>query len=180
MDPPVNTPCELGGSTTLSSPEIPDKSGGTTDIQEELGGTDVESISRRYNRGCPQKYLLVLIALSMTADNLSFKIVRIKYYDMSLYTTPPIDDNLFEYTSTKKLWSEPDIIFLPKSSPVVAPPDVGPSTRPSLNLVTRGYVRPDVCPNKDTFCFTWQTYSKQISTATNHSVPIFPQKTSFT
>ena len=174
MDPPVNTPSELGGTTTLSSPEIPDESGGTTDIQEELGGTDVESIdiapyrpiSRKYNRGCPQKYFSrVNCSFHDTADNLSFKIVRItynpdfkekyfyKYYDTSLYTTPPIDDNLFEYTSTKELWSDPDIIFLPKSSPVVAPspPDVGPSTRPSLNLVTIGYVRPDVCPRKEMF-----------------------------
>ena len=32
-----------------------------------------------------------------------------------------------------------------------SPPDVGPSARSSLNLVTVGYVRPDVCPRKEMF-----------------------------
>ena len=80
MESPVNTQSELGGTTTLSSTKIPDKSGGTTDIQEELGGTDVESIdiasyrhiSRRYNWGCPKKYFSrVDCSFHDTTNNLS-------------------------------------------------------------------------------------------------------------
>ena len=42
------------------------------------------------------------------------------------------------------------ILFLPKTPPVVETPDFGPSAGPLLNLVTIGFVRPDVCPTRDT------------------------------
>ena len=98
-----------------------------------------------------------------SADNLSFSIVGLtynpdhkekyfyKYYDTSLYAQPPTDDDLFEYTAAKELLSDPDILFLQNTPPaVVETPDAGPSARPSLNLVPIGFVRPDVCPTKDT------------------------------
>ena len=86
MESPVNTPSELGGTTTLSSSKIPDKSGGTTDIQEELESTDVESLDIApcrpisYDRGCPKKYFSrVDCSFRDTADNLSFNIVGLTY-----------------------------------------------------------------------------------------------------
>ena len=65
-----------------------------------------------------------------------------KYYDTALYSTPPTDDDLFEYTPITEILSDSDNIFLvPLDTPNVCP---GPSDPARINLVTVGFVDPNV------------------------------------
>ena len=102
--------------------------------------------------------LLMLIVNSKAfADNLTYCIVGLaynpdfktkyffKYYDTALYSTPPTDDDLFEYTPITEILSDSDNIFLPPDTPNVCP---GPSDPVRMNLVTVGFVDPNVKSNR--------------------------------
>jgi len=68
-----------------------------------------------------------------------------KYYDTALYSTPPTDDDLFEHTPITEILSDSDNIFLPPDTPNVCP---GPSDPARINLVTVGFVDPNVKSNR--------------------------------
>ena len=153
-----------------------DELGGTSVTSDELGGTDGEStdiaryrtISKRYHRGCPHKYFAYVgRKFNDIADNLTFCIVGLaynltfcivglaynpdfkakyflKYFDTALNSTPPTDDDLFEYTPITEILSDSDNVFLPPDTPHVCP---GPSAPARMNLVTVGFVDPNMKSN---------------------------------
>ena len=165
-DPLLLSPQTINFDHPDSSPPLLDKLGGTSDTSDELGGTDGEStdiakycaISKRYHRGCPRKYFVYVDRkFKDIADNLTFCIVGLaynpdfkakyffKYFDTALYSTTPTDDDLFEYTPITEILSDSDNVFLPPDTRNVCP---GPSAPARINLVTVGFVDPNVKSNR--------------------------------
>ena len=64
---------------------------------------------------------------------------------MAFYSTPPTDDDLFEYTPITEILSDSDNVFLPPDTPNFCP---GPSATARITLVTVGFVDPNVKSNR--------------------------------